>query len=77
MLKEINSVGEILVSTLHNNTVCQPGRIVAGTKIVPLYTTETRIITVEDICNKSGKIIQIQAFPGKKVGVIITGSEVF
>jgi len=77
LLKEINSLGEILISTLHNNTVCQPGRIVAGTKIVPLYTTETKVNDVENICLQTGKIIEIQPFPQKKVGVVITGSEVF
>ncbi len=76
-LKEINSLGEILVATLHNNTVCQTGRTVAGTKIVPLYTTETRLNDVENICRKSGKVIEIQPFPQKKVGLVITGSEVF
>jgi hypothetical protein len=77
LLKDINSLEEILVSTLHDNTVCQPDRIVAGTKIVPLFTTEAKVHEVENICRKSGKVIEIQPFPQKKIGVVITGSEVF
>ncbi|MBN1188657.1 MAG: molybdopterin-binding protein [Dehalococcoidales bacterium] len=77
LLKEINSLGEILVATRHNNTVCQPSMIVAGTKIVPLYTTEPKIVEVEDICRKFGKVIDVKPIQRKKVGVIITGNEVF
>jgi len=77
LLREINSIEEILVSTLHNNTVCQPGRIVAGTKIVPLYTNEAKLKEVENICRLSGKVIEIKPFPEKRVGVVITGNEVF
>jgi len=77
LLKEINSMEEILVSTLHNNTVCQPGRIVAGTKIVPLYTVEAKLREVENICQTSGKVVEIKTIPEKKVGLVITGNEVF
>ncbi|MDD5700980.1 MAG: molybdopterin-binding protein, partial [Dehalococcoidales bacterium] len=77
LLKEINSLGEILVSTLHNNTVCEPGRIVAGTKIVPLHTGEAKLREIENICRTSGQVIEIKPFHEKKVGIVITGNEIF
>jgi len=77
LLKEINSLGEILVATRHNNTICQPGIIVAGTKIVPLYTNEAKVAEVENICRKSSNVIEVKPIQKKKIGVVITGNEVF
>jgi molybdenum cofactor synthesis domain-containing protein len=77
LLKKINTLGEILVVTRHNNTVCKQGMMLAGTKIVPLYTTEAKVAEVENICRKSGKVIEIKPLRKKKVGVVITGNEVF
>ena len=77
LLKKINSLDEILISTLHNNTVCHPGMIVAGTKIVPLFTNETKLGEVENICQREGKVVEVKPIQKKKVGVIITGNEIF
>jgi len=77
LLKKINSLGEILVATQHNNTVCCPGMMLAGTKIVPLFTTEAKVAEVENICRKSGKVIEIRPIQTKKVGVVITGNEIY
>jgi molybdenum cofactor synthesis domain-containing protein len=77
LLREINSLEEILVATLHNNTVCHPGMIVAGTKIVPLFTTDAKLREVEKICRIKGKIVEVKPIPKKKVGVVITGNEIY
>jgi len=39
LLKKINSDGEVIVVTRHNNTVCYDGMMVAATKIIPLFTS--------------------------------------
>lgn len=36
LLKEVNSFGEVIVSTLHDRTLCQVGTIVAGTRTMHL-----------------------------------------
>jgi hypothetical protein len=77
LLKEINSLEEILVSTLHNNTVCHPGMMVAGTKIVPLFTTEAKLIEVEKMCRAGDKVVEVKPIQKKKVGIVITGNEIF
>lgn len=77
LLKEINSIGDIVLATLHNNTVCQPGTIVAGTKIIPLYITETKLNMLQELCRRRGKVLEIIPFKAKKIGVVITGNEVF
>ncbi len=77
LLKEINSLKEILVATLHSNTVCQPGMIVAGTKIVPLFTTEAKLGEVEKMCRVGNKVVEVKPIQKNKVGVVITGNEIF
>jgi molybdenum cofactor synthesis domain-containing protein len=77
LLKDINSIGDIVLATLHNNTVCQPGTIVAGTKVTPLYIPEAKLNTVEELCQKQGRVLKVIPFKTKKVGIIVTGNEVF
>jgi molybdopterin biosynthesis enzyme len=77
LLKKINSDGEVIVVTRHNNTVCHDGMMVAATKIIPLFTGETRVRKVEQICQGGGKLVEVLPFIKKEVGVVITGNEVF
>ena len=77
LLKEINWLGEVIVAILHTNTVCHAGMEVAATKIIPLFTTEAKVGEIEQICQWAGKIVEIIPIKKKKVGVVITGNEVF
>jgi molybdenum cofactor synthesis domain-containing protein len=77
LLNEINSIKDIVLATLHDNTVCQPGTVVAGTKINPLYIPEAKLNMVEELCQKKGKVLKLIPFKAKKVGIIVTGNEVF
>jgi hypothetical protein len=74
-LARINSIPDIIVSTLHNNTVCRAGDTVAATRIIPLTINERSIIRAEEVCARSGPTVSIKNFNGKKVGVVVTGSE--
>ncbi|MEG1254429.1 molybdopterin-binding protein [Clostridium sp.] len=77
LLYEINSIKDIVVSTLHNNTVVKRGDIVAAIKVTPLVIEKKYIQEVKDILiNKSG-IINIKPFVEKSVGIVITGTEVY
>jgi len=38
-LNKINKLGQIIISTIHNNTYCKEGTTVAGMRIVPLFIT--------------------------------------
>ncbi len=77
LLDEINAIGDIVIATRHINTVCKPGMMVAGTKIVPLYTTGDKLEKCEELCREKGRVVVVVPFKTKKVGVVITGSEVF
>ena len=77
LLKEINSLGEITIATLHNNTVCQVGTTVTGIKVTPLIINENSLREVEKICQSKGKVIEVIPIKQKRVGIVITGNEVF
>jgi hypothetical protein len=77
LLQEVNSIPNISLATIHENTVCRPGAIFAGTKIIPLYIPEAKLNKVEELCQRKGKVFQIIPFEEKKVGIIITGNEVY
>jgi hypothetical protein len=76
LLTWINSQGAIIVATLHNHTPCQEGQMVAATRIIPLTIAEETIEAVEDRCH--GQVmIDILPYQLKKVGVVVTGNEVY
>jgi len=77
LLGEINSIPNISLATLHENTVCRSGTIVAGTKIIPLYIAEDRLKKIEELCRNKGNVFQIIPFKEKKVGIVITGNEIY
>ena len=76
-LDEINLLGDIIVATLHNNTVCKEGTTVAGMRIIPLFTSEEKLSQMEQIARKNKPVITIAPMKLKKIGLIITGNEVF
>ncbi len=77
LLIEVNSIDEVMVATIHNNTVCHSGMVVAGTRIIPLFTTEAKIGGLEKLCRGRGPLLEIAPIGKKDIGVVITGTEVF
>jgi hypothetical protein len=76
-LTRINLIPNIIVSTLHNNSVCKAGDTVAATRIIPLSIDEKSILKAVAICSQSVPVISIKPFLPKKVGVVVTGSEFY
>lgn len=74
-LLKINMLGDIIVSTMHNNTPVKKGEIVGATRVIPLVIDEEKIIEAEKIVKKG--IINIEEIKSKKVFMITTGSEVY
>ena len=52
-LLKANSIGEIIISTIHNNTPVKKGEKIAGTRIIPLVINEEKIKRLEEICKKN------------------------
>jgi Molybdopterin biosynthesis enzyme len=76
LLREINAIGDITIATLPDHYPVEPEARLASMRIVPLVTKEEQIIKMETLCKKT-KLYDLRPYVHKKVGVIITGSEVY
>lgn len=76
LLNEINAIGDITICTLPDHYPVEAGDRLASMRIVPLVTKETQIIKAEQLCQKE-KLLDLLPYQHKKVGVIITGNEIF
>ncbi|MDD6189960.1 MAG: molybdopterin-binding protein [Clostridiales bacterium] len=76
LLRQVNSIGDITISTMPDHYPVEAGARLASMRIVPLVTEEAQIIKAEELC-RNRKLIGLRPFKQMKVGVIITGSEVY
>lgn len=76
LLREINSIGDITISTLPDHYPAEPGARLASMRIVPLVTKEAQILQAEALCRER-KLLDLRPYQPRKTGVIITGSEVY
>lgn len=74
-LFKLNSLGEIILSTAHNNTIVKKGQKVAGTRVIPLIIEEEKIKNAENLIKD--KIVKVIPIKSSKVGIITTGNEVY
>jgi hypothetical protein len=74
---QINSIEEMAFGTLHTNQQVAAKRDVAGTRIIPLVIEEEKIQNVEAICGRNHPVIHVKPFLPFRVGLVITGSEVY
>lgn len=71
----INSIGEIIVSTLHNNTPIKKGEKIGATRVIPLIIDEKPILKAEELVKE--KVIWVDEIKPKKCLLITTGNEVY
>lgn len=76
-LHKINSIDRVIFSTLHTNQEATENQLLAGTRVIPLVIDEAKIEEVEKICKDNYPIIKISPFQELKVGMVITGNEVY
>lgn len=76
-LLEFNMLGEVMCSTLHNFTPVKKGETVAGTRLIPLIAQRSLVDKAVQIGIKVGGIISVKPLESKKIGLVITGNEVF
>ncbi len=76
-LMRLNSLEDIIVSTLKTNTTCKKGQIVAATRIIPLTTRCTQIERLETIAAAGEPVLKVLPFRPLKVGAVVTGTEVY
>lgn len=75
-LYEINSLGEIIIATIHGNQPVKKGSKLAGTRIIPLVIPSEKMDRVKEI-GGDNPLLKILPFTRKKAAIITTGSEVY
>ena len=76
-LNSINAIVDVMMATLHTNQLVKSGRIVAGTRIIPLTIKDETIQAAEAHCRPNDPIVSIRSVRPHLVGLITTGSEVY
>ncbi len=81
-LLEFNMLGEVMCATLHDNTVVKKGRTVAGTRAIPLVVKKDVVdqaVRIGETARHSRQagIIAVREIRKPRVGVVITGNEVY
>lgn len=76
LLRQINSIGDLTIAALPDHYPVTPGARLASMRIVPLVTKEENIIRAEELC-AGRKLLDLRPYQTRKVGVIITGSEIY
>jgi molybdenum cofactor synthesis domain-containing protein len=77
LLQQLNEIPDITIATrLTNQPVCV-GTTVAGTRIIPLFTSEENLLRLENLCRENGPLLSVRPFQHRRVGLITTGTEVY
>ncbi len=76
-LEAINDLPDVILSTLHNNSVVKKDDLLAGTKVIPLVVPEETVAAAENICREAGWVTEVVPFKSLKAGLVITGNEVY
>ena len=76
LLNKINSIGDITICTLPDHYPVEVGDRLASMRIIPLVTQQAQIIQAEQLC-KNEKLLELYPYQHKKIGIIITGNEIF
>jgi molybdenum cofactor synthesis domain-containing protein len=83
-LLEFNMLGEVMCATLHSNTIVKKGQDVAGTRAIPLVVKRNIVDEAVRIAEKGPGsrvqgpgVIEVKELRKPKVGVVITGNEVY
>lgn len=77
VVKKINLIKDFVFVTQANNSGVRKGGVVGAVKIIPLTVDERRMRKVEKILRKNKPVLRIISPKVKKIGAIITGTEVY
>jgi hypothetical protein len=66
----------MMITTVHNNTLCKTGTTVAGMRIIPLTIRSQKLDKMVEIAQKYRPVITLVPMKHKKIGLVITGNEV-
>ncbi len=76
-LAAFNMVAEVMCATLHTHTIVKKGDLVAATRAIPLIMKRAPIERAAAIARQNGAVLAIRPIRKAKVGLVITGNEVY
>ena len=76
-LAAFNMVEEVMCATLHRYTLVKAGEMVAATRAIPLVMKRVAIERAAAIAKQNGGALTVKPLRKAKVGLIITGNEVY
>lgn len=76
-LLHINMLEEVILSTLHTNQRVRAGKVVGGTRIIPLVIEENKIRRIEEVSGAHSPLLEVRPFTPMRVGIVTTGNEVY
>lgn len=76
LLYQINLIDDMVVGTRNNYRPVKKGDVVAGVRVIPLMIDNEKLKQAEEIA-KGKDVISILPFKEHKVGIVVTGNEVY
>lgn len=75
-VRKINSLGEMMIATRHNNFPVKKDDLLAGTRVIPLVIEQEKMDAAVKIAGDK-PLMKILPYRHKKAGIVTTGNEVF
>ena len=76
-LAAFNMVDEVMCATLHSHTLVRKGELVAATRAIPLVMKRASVERAAAIAQQTGAVLSVKTIRQSKVGIVVTGSEVY
>ena len=76
-LAAFNMVDEVMCATLHSHTLVKKGQLVAATRAIPLVMKRAPVERAAAIADQNGGVVSVNALKKARVGLVVTGSEVY
>ncbi len=76
-LAAFNMVDEVMCATVHSHSLVKKGELVAATRAIPLVMKRAPVERAAAIASGQGGILSVRALKKARVGLIVTGSEVY
>ncbi len=76
-LTSFNLIEEVMCATLHKHTFVKKGQVIAATRAIPLVMKRSPIERAASIAGQNSGLLAVRPLKKAKVGLVITGSEVY
>jgi molybdenum cofactor synthesis domain-containing protein len=74
-LLAVNSLGEMMIATIHGDLPVKAGEKLAGTRVIPLVIEEEKMNRAKEVAGNT-PILSILPIPKVRYGLVTTGNEV-